>query len=73
MKRQRRMLMNKTWQLIPVGWADNEIGPLSAACQKFSAGSFYKRSRNVEEREFGLTFIQDGIFSVPLPCLFIYI
>lgn len=36
MKRQLRMLMNKTWVLIPVCWADTKIGPLSAACQKFS-------------------------------------
>lgn len=40
MKRQPRMLMNKTWPLMPVGWADNEIGPLSAACQKFSREVF---------------------------------
>lgn len=47
MKRQLRMLMNKTWLLIPVFWADTKIGPLSAACRKFSRG--------VEEREFSLS------------------
>lgn len=73
MKRRRRLLMNKTWPLIPVGWADNEIGPLSAACQKFFTGSFYKRSYNVEDREFSLAFIREDTFPTSLSCLFISI
>lgn len=36
MKWQLRMLMNKTWLLIPGCWADTQIEPLSSACQKFS-------------------------------------
>lgn len=50
MKRQLWMLMNKTWLLIPVCWADTEIEPLSAACQKFSWEVLHG-SYKVEEKD----------------------
>lgn len=65
MKRQLRMLMNKTWLLIPVCWADTEIEPLSAACQKFSWEVLHG-SYKVENREFCLTPFSDDIASISL-------
>lgn len=73
MQRQPRMLMNKTWPLIPVGWADDEIGPLSAACQKFSL-ELFTRGVTMWTKESLVSLSSGKIFSqFPCPvCLFRY-
>lgn len=64
MKRQLRMLMNKTCMLIPVCWADTEIEPLSAACQMFSWEVLHGSYKL--ERRLGLTPFADDISSSSL-------